>query len=179
MDNSGQKTEVAIQFQTFLYIAKRELQVLKTRILVEVILLDVKIDIMENTLSLEAYIETLYQKALYNVRENIEMLFIQAKSKTSASLTKELDEKLIEDYLKKRGYTMNYVLGKRVMVKDFTCVFLNKNTVEVWHDKSKHNKPVFIKDSLLTGLPITLDYMERVLRCNIVYAKRKCNSKKS
>jgi hypothetical protein len=48
------------------------------------------------------------------------------------------------------------------MVKDFTCVFVNKNVIEVWHDKTKNNKSVFINESLLTGLPITLNYMERI-----------------
>ena len=118
-----------------------------------------------NTISLDAYIESLYQKALYNLKEHIEMLYIQAKSKVKDGISKEIDEKSVEDYLKKRGYTMNYVLGKRVMVKDFTCVCIDKvdkNVVEIWHDKSQNNKSVFVKESLLTGLPITLNYMERI-----------------
>lgn len=115
-----------------------------------------------STMSLDAYIESLYQKALYNFKEHVEMLYIQAKSKVSKESVKEIDEKLIEDYLKKRGYTMNYILGKRVMVKDFTCVFVAGNIVEVWHDKSQNNKSVFVNESLLTGLPITLNYMERI-----------------
>ena len=115
-----------------------------------------------NTMSLDTYIESLYQKALHNVKEHVEMIYIQAKSKVSKESVKEIDEKLIEDYLKKRGYTMNYILGKRVMVKDFTCVFVAGNIVEVWHDKSQNNKSVFVNESLLTGLPITLNYMERI-----------------
>lgn len=114
------------------------------------------------TLTLDSYIETLYQNALHNVKEHVEMLYIQAKSKISKESVKVIDEKLIEDYLKKRGYTMNYVLGKRVMVKDFTCVFIDKTFVEVWHDKAQSNKSVFVNESLLTGLPITLNYMERI-----------------
>ena len=113
-------------------------------------------------MTLNSYIEILYQKALCDFNEHVEMLFIQAKSKVSKESKKEIDEKSIEDYLKKRGYTMNYVLGKRVMVKDFTCVFVDKNVVEVWHDKIKNNKSVFVNESLLTGLPITLNYMERI-----------------
>lgn len=121
-----------------------------------------KTEHLMNTMSLDAYIESLYQKALHNVKEYVEMLYIQAKSKVSKESIKEIDEKLIEDYLKKRGYTMNYILAKRVMVKDFTCVFVDKNVVEVWHDKSQNNKSVFVNESLLTGLPITLNYMERI-----------------
>ena len=117
--------------------------------------------IMER-MSLDAYIESLYQNALHNVKNHVEMLYIQSKSKVSKESVKEIDEKLIEDWLKKRGYTMNYVLGKRVMVKDFTCVFVECNVVEVWHDKIPNNKSVFVNESLLTGLPITLNYMERI-----------------
>ncbi|ENA1795742.1 hypothetical protein ABF176_002592 [Flavobacterium psychrophilum] len=113
-------------------------------------------------MTLDTYIESLYQKALYNFKEHVEMICIQAKSKVSTESVKEIDEKLIEDYLKKRGYTMNYILGKRIMVKGFTCVFVDKNVVEVWHDKTKNNKSVFVNESLLTGLPITLNYMERI-----------------
>lgn len=122
----------------------------------------IKTEYLMSTMSLDAYIESLYQKALYNVKEHVEMLYIQAKSKVSKESIKEIEEKLIEDYLKKRGYTMNYILGKRVMVKDFTCVFVDKNVVEVWHDKSNNNKSVFVNENLLTGLPITLNYMERI-----------------
>jgi hypothetical protein len=113
-------------------------------------------------MTLETYIECLYQSALHNFSEHVEMLYIQAMSKIPKETEKKLDDKLIEDYLKKRGYTMNYVLGKRVMVKDFTCVFTHKDFIEIWHDKTRNNKSVFIKESLLTGLPITLTYMERI-----------------
>lgn len=114
------------------------------------------------TLTLNSYIETLHLKALNNFNEYVEMLYIQAKSKISNESIKELNNDLIEDYLKKRGYTMNYILGKRIMFKNFTCVYIDKNFVEVWHDKTKNNKSVFINESLLTGLPITLNYMERI-----------------
>jgi hypothetical protein len=113
-------------------------------------------------MNLDTYIETLYQTAKYNLANHIDMLYIQAKSKVSNESVKEIDEKLIEDYLKKRGYTMNYILNKRVMVKDFTCVYINVNSVEVWHDKAKNNNSVFVNESLLTGLPLTLNYFERI-----------------
>ena len=113
-------------------------------------------------MTLDTYIETLYQKALYNVKQYVEMLYVQAKSIQEKDTEKHIDEKVIEDYLKKRGYTMNYVLGKRVMVKDFTCVLIEKTYVEIWHDKIHNNKSVYVTESLLTGLPITLTYMERI-----------------
>lgn len=117
---------------------------------------------IDKNLTLDSYIEALYFNAINNVRDYIEMICIQAKSKVSKESVKEIDEKLVEDYLKKRGYTMNYILGKRVMVKDFTCVFVDKNVVEVWHDKANNNKSVFVNENLLTGLPITLNYMEKI-----------------
>ena len=101
-----------------------------------------------------------------NVNDYIEMLYIQSVSKlypkTKSDTDKKLDSKLIEEFLKKRGYTMNYVLGKTVMVKGFTCVYVQNDYVEVWHDKTSNNKSIFVNESLLTGLPITLNYMERI-----------------
>ena len=117
-------------------------------------------------ISLDTYIEILYQKAKLNFEEFIKMKFAQIKSKElvgeKGEILKVIDEKLIEDYLKKRGYSMNYILGKRVMIKDFICVFCANNHIEVWHDKVPNNKSVFIHQSILTGLPITLTYMERI-----------------
>lgn len=113
-------------------------------------------------MTLETYIENLYQKASNSVKEYTEMLYIQAKSNISKESEKEINEKLIENYLVKRGYSMNYILGKMVMTKRFTCVFVDKNVVEVWHDIGHKNKSVFVNESLLTGLPIVLSYMERI-----------------
>jgi protocatechuate 3,4-dioxygenase beta subunit len=113
-------------------------------------------------ITLDSYIETLYQKTKYDLKQYIEMLYVQANSKQPKDTEKQIDEKTLEEYLKKRGYTMNYVLGKRVMVKDFTCVFIQKTYVEIWHDKIHNNKSVYVTESLLTGLPITLTYMERI-----------------
>lgn len=104
----------------------------------------------------------MYLKTVFDFKEYTEMLYAQVKSKISEESVKQIDEKLIEDFLKKRGYTMNYILGKRVMIKNFTCVFIDKNFIEIWHDKTDNNKSVFIKESLLTGLPITLNYFERI-----------------
>ena len=121
---------------------------------------------MENTILKQGWIDDLCQKTLSNINDFIEMLYIQGKSKANLigipDTKKIIDDKLIEDYLKKRGYTMNYVLGKRVMIKDFTCVFVGENYAEVWHDKTNSKASVYVSESLLTGLPITLNYMERI-----------------
>tara|TARA_R110000823_G_C15544401_1_gene458526 strand:- start:14 stop:373 length:360 start_codon:yes stop_codon:yes gene_type:complete len=111
-------------------------------------------------------IDQMFKEAKRDVNDYIQMLYIQALSKvfskTENDTYKIIDSKLIEDFLKKRGYTMNYVSGKMVMVKDFTCVYVQDDYVEVWHDKTNNDKSVFINESLLTGLPITLNYMERI-----------------
>jgi len=115
--------------------------------------------------NLDDYIDYLYKQAIKNVNEYIEMRYIQINSKflvNDNDLNKEINDKLIEDYLKKRGYTMNYILQKRVMVKDFTCVFVKDNYIEIWHDKINNNKSVFITENYLTNLPITLSYMENI-----------------
>ena len=112
-------------------------------------------------MELSTHLDILYNNAMNNFNNYVEMIYIQAKSKSSKEVTKVINAELIEDYLKKRGYIMNYVLGKRIMVKNFTCVFIHESYIEVWCDKV-NNKSIFIKESLLTGLPITLDYMERI-----------------
>jgi hypothetical protein len=117
---------------------------------------------MENNMSLDSYIDALHQKALSNVREYVEMLYIQAHSRPSRIKDdKGINIQILENYLKKRGYVINNVIGKRVMVKEFTCVHVSDEHVEVWHD-APNTKLFFIKESLLTGLPIALNYMERI-----------------
>jgi hypothetical protein len=111
-------------------------------------------------------IELLISKALRSVNEYIDMLYIQAISKARAEdkedVSKTLDTKEIENYLKRKGYTLNYVSGKPVMVKGFTCCYAQKDSVEIWHDVPNRKASVFIHESVLTGLPITLNYMERI-----------------
>lgn len=108
-------------------------------------------------------IEQIIKNGERNVRDHIEMIYMQAisKPKSKDHFPKELNQKMIEDFLKRRGYVINHVSGRMIMVNKFTCVYIGKNYVEVWHD-IKGSKSVFIKDSLLTGLPITLNYMERI-----------------
>jgi hypothetical protein len=106
------------------------------------------------------------KEAERDANDCIEMRYIQAVSKPPLKAKKEtskiINTKLVEDFLKRRGYTNNYVLGKPVMVKGFTCVYVQNTCVEVWHDKTNNDKSVFVDKSLLTGLPITLNYMERI-----------------
>ena len=104
----------------------------------------------------------MFKAAERRIDDHIEMLYIQAVSKLSNGIKKEISVPLMNDYLKKRGYTMNYVLGKVVMMKGFTLVHVQDDYVEIWHDKANNNKSVFVNESLLTGLPITLNYMERI-----------------
>jgi len=100
------------------------------------------------------------------IADYIDMLHLQAESKflvkTKNDTVKVINSKLIGDFLRKRGYSMNYILDKAVMVKGFTCVYVSGDYVEVWHDKTNNDKSIFIHESLLTGLPITLNYMERI-----------------
>jgi hypothetical protein len=105
--------------------------------------------------------EQMFIKAQQRISDFIEMKCISALS-SGEETPKELTNKLIESYLKKRGYVMNYILGRTIMVKGFVCAFIGDGFVEVWHDTFSHKKSVFIADSLLTGLPITMDYMERI-----------------
>ena len=107
-------------------------------------------------------VEELYKKAINNFNEYVDMIYIQALSYSEEKTDKKITVELLEIYLKKRGYTMNYILNKRVMIKDFTCVFFSDGLIEVWTDKSNSKNSVFIKDSLITGLPITLNYFERI-----------------
>jgi len=117
---------------------------------------------MENDMSLDGRIEALYQTALRNVHQYVEMLYIKEHSRPSrVNDDKGINIEILEKYLKKRGYVANNVLGKRVMVKAFTCVHVTDECVEIWHDVP-NTKTFFINESLLTGLPISLDYMERI-----------------
>lgn len=111
-------------------------------------------------------IEEIVKETKQRIYDYIDMLHIQAVSEITSTRKKEskkiIDSKLMESFLVKRGYTINYVLGSPVMVKDFTCVSVKGDYIEIWHDKTNNNKSVFVNESLLTGLPITLNYMERI-----------------
>ena len=119
-------------------------------------------------------IDLLYKQALNNFHEKLEMHYIHAVSKLNLDkvilkhkrkliFTDKLDEKLIENYLKTKGYVLNVVLGEPIWVKGFVCVQIHNKSVEVWIDRIKNPKSVFINESYLTGLPLTLNYMEKYI----------------
>jgi hypothetical protein len=110
----------------------------------------------------EKSLNQMFSEANQRINDFIDMLYIQGISKGEES-NKTIDENVIDGYLKRRGYAMNYVLGQKLATKEFTVVYNGGNYIEIWHDlPGKQGKSVFVKDSLLTGLPITLNYMERI-----------------
>lgn len=129
-------------------------------------------------MTFDSYVDALFEQAQYNIKQHIEMLCLQAECKLSlpsdkkGGIDKNLFSNLIEKYLKKRGYVLNTILGKPVWTKEFCCVYIEDNYVEAWHDLSgwkphslytkRKGKSVFITEALLTGLPITLDYFEKI-----------------
>jgi len=110
-------------------------------------------------------ISKIIASARKSFNDHLDMLYIQAMSKImsdSKETDKRVTETMIEDFLKKRGYTLNYILKKPVMVKGFTCVSISKSHIEIWHDIPGRQGSFFVHGSMLTGLPITLNYMERI-----------------
>jgi hypothetical protein len=105
--------------------------------------------------------ELLFYDSKQKLKDYIDMLCIIEISKGKTETDKTINKTLIESYLKSKGYTANFILRKPVMVKAFTCVYIHDNCVEVWHD-IPNSKSQFINNSLLTGLPITLNYMEKL-----------------
>lgn len=115
-----------------------------------------------------------YKQAKQRVHDYIDMLYIQYVSKLrinkEISIQTNMRDKtpnplttdLIEEYLRKRGYVLNVMLKKPIWTRDFTCVSIMEDHVEIWHDIPKSKGPVVIHNSLLTGLPITLKYMEKI-----------------
>lgn len=120
---------------------------------------------------LNTYLKNLEDIALKNISDSIEINYIDAKTRLSLNkietdkgkiiYSNELNNQLFENYLKSKGYVLNTVLGEPIFIKGFVCVKIHKHYIEVWIDKIK-SKPVLIKNSFLTGLPITLNYMERI-----------------
>lgn len=113
-------------------------------------------------MSLNAYIDSLYHSAINNFNDKLEMHYIHAVSHTNKQSGKDISKKMIEKFLQRRGYTENYIMRKPVMIKGFVVVSIHDEMVEVWHDTPKRQSSVFIKQSVLTGLPLTLNYMERI-----------------
>lgn len=84
-----------------------------------------------------------------------------------AKFKKNSDEKetvnFLEEYLKRRGYaksSRNSEWVKGFVVVGFTLKGQTVSDLYVVHDIPRA-KPLFIKESTFTSLPIYLDYMER------------------
>ena len=67
----------------------------------------------------------------------------------------------LKDYLKNKGYMQDRILSKHCFSKGFVCVLVTDSFIEIWHDLP-NSKSLFITMSQLTGLPIALEYMERI-----------------
>jgi len=103
-----------------------------------------------------------------NLFDFIDLLAEQKKWELSTKITNEtmlpvFNKSVGENFLKKRGYFLSgFVLnGKPIWMKDFVCVQIEDNLIRVWHDLPKA-KPSFIHQSFITGLPIALNYFERI-----------------
>lgn len=111
-------------------------------------------------------LDLLIKQSKLRIDDHIDMLYIQAKSKFNPNLkkgsSKKIDEPLLIEYLKKRGYITNNILGRKVMTKGFVCSEIHDSNVEIWHDIHSKSKSLFINESVLTGLPISLNYMEQI-----------------
>ena len=115
-------------------------------------------------------IETLFKEAQRKIDDHIEMLYISALSKVrkvNKDIDKSLTNTLIEKYLKRRGYVENVILGSVIFTKGFVCIKIHTqnnelNFVEIWSDVPNKGKSHYIHQSLLTGLPILLNYFERI-----------------
>ena len=116
-------------------------------------------------MTFDNYIDSLFERAKYDIDNYIEMLYISARIdvENKCELRKDLTELLIENYLKKRGYVLNNILNRPVWVNGFVCVHFNGKRIEIWHDV-KNSKSSFVDKSMLTGLPIALNYFERNMK---------------
>ena len=88
-------------------------------------------------------IDKVIKSAKQSFNDNLEMLYIQALSNFLSKADdskKSITEKMIEYFLKKRGYSLNYILKKPVMVKAFTCVYVAEKYIEIWHDIPNRSK---------------------------------------
>ena len=114
-------------------------------------------------ITLDKYIDTLYKQALTNFRDKLEMHYISAKCFGGKTINKELADESIEKYSKKRGYILNSILGKPVWTKGFVAVHVKDCKIEIWHDIPRtKTKPMYINESVLSGLPLFLNYMESI-----------------
>lgn len=74
---------------------------------------------------------------------------------------KNPNQNQLEEYLKSKNYLQDRILNKHCFIKGFICVLVTDSFIEIWHDLP-NSKSLFITMSQLTGLPIALEYMERI-----------------
>lgn len=74
---------------------------------------------------------------------------------------KNPNQNQLEDYLKSKGYLQDRILNRHCFIKGFVCVLITDSFIEIWHDLP-NSKSLFITMSQLTGLPIALEYMEKI-----------------
>lgn len=114
--------------------------------------------------NLDIKINNIVKEAKSNVSNYIDLLYISCLSKINHNPTetnKIATKKIIENYLeKKRNYQRLELLDKTIYIKNFTCVYVCDKYVEIWND-IKNSKSLFIENSTLTSLPLSLDYFEQ------------------
>ena len=112
-----------------------------------------------------------FQEAKQRVYDYIDIMSIQAKHgiySPNGINRKLLVQEVTEYLIKKRMYVQNVVKKDVVYTKGFVCVSIKEGgqdglLMSVWHDTGKQRvTPVNINSSVLTGLPIVLNYMERI-----------------
>lgn len=111
---------------------------------------------------LDEYIDMIYIQALSSLYKSWDEKNDEHIGYNKNNESKEVEREHLENYLKKRGYVKNTMLEFPLYTKDFTCVAIKDNFVEVWTDVDNNKRPCVIDKSLLTGLPITLNYYERI-----------------
>jgi hypothetical protein len=106
----------------------------------------------------------IFKEARKRIYQHIELLHLTALSSISKyDSDKSLLHEEIIDYLKRRGYVSAFTKGREpIYIKGFVVVKVHDSYLEFWHDTHDKNKSLFLNDSLLTGLQLTLDYMERM-----------------
>lgn len=123
---------------------------------------------MEIKFKCESDIELRLIESKKKISDYIDMLCLDAYSrldnpKENVFAKRTLTKEAIEEYLmKKRRYVQNIVSGKIIYTHGFVCVSLDGNCISVWHDTRLNPNVVVLKDGFLTGLPITLNYMESI-----------------
>jgi hypothetical protein len=110
------------------------------------------------------------QNAKIKVNDYIDMLYISALSKLHDDYRGEdselnIAQEEVSNYLLQKGYVKNSIKGKNMFTYNFTVVILHESEqgllIEVKHDLP-NSKSSFVTESLLTGLPIALNYFNQI-----------------